>query len=93
MARVPVSDLPGVGPATAADLARLEISYLDQFAGADADDLYLRLGQIDGQLHDPCMADVLASLIAIADGQPARPWWKHTPERKSRWAMNGRPAL
>ena len=93
MERVPVRFLPGVGPATEGDLERLGIAYLDQLVGEDGDALYLRLGRLDGRLADPCVADVFASLVAIAAGEPARPWFSFSEERKARWWAEGRPTL
>lgn len=88
----PLLDIPGVGPATVGDLERLGIRRLEKLRGADADALYMRLCRIDGERHDPCLRDVFAMLVAIADGGPARPWWHYTPARKARdaAAVSGR---
>jgi hypothetical protein len=77
-------ELPNVGPATALDLVRLGIFESKALKNQNADKLYAKLCKIDGVRHDPCVIDVFASLVAFANGAPARPWWHYTPERKRR---------
>ncbi len=77
-------ELPNVGPATALDLVRLGIFEPTALKKQNADRLYAKLCKIDGVRHDPCVIDVFASLVAYANGAPARPWWHYTPERKRR---------
>jgi hypothetical protein len=76
--------LPNVGPATALDLVHLGIFELEALKKQRANAMYARLCKIDGIRHDPCVIDVFASLVAHANGAPARPWWFYTPERKKR---------
>lgn len=76
--------IPNVGPATALDLVRLGVSAPRQLSGRNPDDLYDALCKIDGVRHDPCVRDVFAAVVAYANGEPARPWWAFTPERKKR---------
>jgi hypothetical protein len=76
-------ELPNVGPATALDLVRLGISEPEEISGGDPDKMYEALCKIDGVRHDPCLRDVFASIVAFANGAPARPWWAYTPERKA----------
>ena len=75
-------DLPNVGPATALDLVRLGIFEPEKLKGRNANAMYDALCKIDGVRHDPCLLDVFASIVAFANGGPARPWWAFTPERK-----------
>jgi len=77
-------ELPNVGPATALDLVRLGIVEPKALKHQNADTMYADLCKIDGVRHDPCVIDVFASLVAFANGAPARPWWHYTPERKGR---------
>jgi len=77
-------ELPNVGPATALDLVRLGLFEPAALKKQDADKLYAKLCKIDGVRHDPCVLDVFASLVAYANGAPARPWWHYTAERKKR---------
>jgi hypothetical protein len=80
--------IPNVGPRVAADLIRLGILRLEDAAGRDPDALYAALCAADGVRHDPCMRDVFAAVVAHANGEPARPWWAFTPERKARDASS-----
>ena len=75
-------ELPNVGPATALDLVRLGITKPVQLARKNPDRMYETLCKLDGVRHDPCVRDVFASVVAFANGAPARPWWAYTPERK-----------
>lgn len=77
-------ELPNVGPATALDLVKLGISKPEQLTRRDPDRMYAALCKFDGVRHDPCVRDVFASVVAYANGAPARPWWAYTPERKAK---------
>jgi len=74
--------LPNVGPATALDLVRLGITKPGQLKRKNPGRMYEALCKLDGVRHDPCVRDVFTSLVAFANGAPARPWWHYTPERK-----------
>ncbi len=82
-----LTDLPNIGPAMAADLQRLGIERPEDLVGHDAYALYDRLCRIDGVRHDPCVADVFLSVVRFMAGEPARPWWAYTAERKVALAM------
>ena len=77
-----LTDLPNVGPATARDLELLGITSPAKLAGKDPVRLYETLCRKTGVRQDPCVLDVLISIVRFADGGPARPWWSYTPERK-----------
>jgi hypothetical protein len=81
-----LQQLPNVGAATAEDLLRLGITGQDDLVGRDPAELYETLCQIDGVRHDPCLLDVLAAVVAYAEGGPPTPWWEFTPARKNREA-------
>ena len=85
-------ELRNVGPAIALDLVKLGISEPEELAGGDPDTMYEALCKMDGVRHDPCLRDVFASVVAFADGFPARPWWAYTPERKARSKRSRRPS-
>lgn len=89
----PLRAIPWLGPALREDLRRLKIDSVAALAGADPDDLYVRLGRLDGRLHDPCVWDQFACVIATAKGALPRPWWAWTPERKKRQAEGRFPRL
>ncbi len=76
--------IPNVGPAVARKLARLDIATVDDLRGRDAEDLFERLCTLDGRRHDPCLLDTFVAAVAYADGEPARPWWEFSRERKAR---------
>lgn len=76
-------DLPNVGPATAGDLRQLGYTKPSQLIGQDAYQMYSRLCEITGVRHDPCVIDVFISIVRFVDGEPPRPWWDFTEERKA----------
>ena len=80
-----LTDLPNVGKATAADLHRLDIHQPQDLVGCAAYALYHELCRLDGVRHDPCVLDVLLSLVDFIQGGAAQPWWAFTAERKARW--------
>ncbi len=77
-----LTDIPNVGPATAADFAQLGIDAPAQLVGADPYALHDRLCAVTGVRHDPCMIDVFLSAVRFMEGAPALPWWRYTDERK-----------
>lgn len=79
-----LTDLPNVGPATAADLALLGIHTPQALRAQDPQRLYERLCTLTGQRHDPCVLDVFTAAVAFMHGAPAAPWWTYTPQRKAR---------
>lgn len=80
-----LTDLPNVGKATAADLHRLDIHQPQDLVGCDAYAFYHELCRLDGVRHDPCVLDVLLSLVDFIQGGAPQPWWAFTAERKARW--------
>lgn len=72
-------DLVSVGPAALRDFAQLGIRSVRDLAGADPEELYVRLCKITGKRHDPCVVDAFQSAVAQArDPQlPAerKQWW------------------
>jgi hypothetical protein len=75
--------LPNVGPAISRMLQRVGIEHADQLQGADANELYARLCEVDGQRHDPCVLDTFTAVVDFANGAPARPWWYYSRLRKA----------
>ena len=84
--------LPNVGPAIREDLKRLGVDSLADLAAQDADELYLRLGRMDGRFHDPCLWDTFAAIIHMAKGGGKVMWWELTPLRKARQARGDFPS-
>ena len=81
-----LEDIPNVGPAIAADLRRLGIMSPAELLGRDPYEMYDDLCRITGQRHDPCLLDTFIAAIRYMAGEPKKPWWKYTAERKKTWA-------
>lgn len=77
-----LTDLPNIGRASAADLQLLGIKTPNDLINCDAFQLYDNLCHITQAKHDPCVIDVFISVIRFMQGEPARPWWEYTAERK-----------
>ena len=75
-------DIPNIGKAMAADFARLGVAHPKELANQDPDEMYRRIGAMDGAAHDPCVLDTYRAAVDFAKGGPARPWWDYTPLRK-----------
>lgn len=89
-----LTDLPNVGPATAADLRLLGIHHPRQLEGKCPFALYRRLCVVTACRQDPCVLDVLLSVTRFMAGEEPRLWWEYTAERKERlaqgiWATGG----
>jgi hypothetical protein len=78
--------LMNIGPAMCGDLVVLGIKTVCDLAKADPDELYIRLQQITGAYHDPCVWDVFAASIHEARTGEKQPWWAWTRVRKERQA-------
>lgn len=74
--------LPNVGPAIAADFRRLGLSSPENLRGRDPYAMFDDLCRITGQRHDPCLLDTFIAVTRFMAGEPAKPWWKYTAERK-----------
>jgi hypothetical protein len=77
-----LEDIPNVGPAIAADLRQLGITSPGDLPGRDPYALYDDLCRITGQRHDPCLLDTFIAAVRFMNGEPAKPWWAYTAERK-----------
>jgi hypothetical protein len=74
--------IPNVGPAIAADLRQLGITLPAELLGRDPYSMYDDLCRISGQRHDPCVLDTFIAAVRFMEGEPKKPWWKYTAERK-----------
>ena len=81
-----LEDLPNVGPAIAAKLRRIDVLEPSDLTGRDPYALFDELNARTGQRHDPCLLDVFIAVTRFMSGEPARPWWGYTAERKARLA-------
>lgn len=77
-----LQQLPNVGPAVAADLRLLGISAPAGLLGRDPYAMYDELCRITKTRHDPCVLDTFIAVTRFMSGDPAKPWWKYTAERK-----------
>lgn len=80
-----LTDLPNVGPATAADLRLLGIDAPEGLRGRDPVALYLELCARTGVRHDRCVLDVFMAAVACVERGDTRPWWAFTAQRKAGW--------
>src|SRR5262245_44020951 len=77
-----LEQLPNVGPRVAADFRVLGITRPEELRGRDPYELYGELCRVTKQRHDPCLLDVFIAAVRFMEGEPAKPWWAYTAERK-----------
>ncbi len=77
-----LEDLPNFGKAMAGDLRLIGIHVPGDLAGRNPLDLYDALCSATDTRQDPCVLDVLLSVVRFMDGGPARSWWMFSAERK-----------
>ena len=85
VSRADITDLqqiPNVGPAIAKDLRLIGVQSPQELLGKDPYEMYEALCDATGDRHDPCVIDVFIAAVRFMGGEPAKPWWKYTPERK-----------
>ena len=87
-----LEDLPNIGPAIAAKLRRIGVGAPSDLIGRDPYALFDELCARTGERHDPCLLDVFTAVTRFMDGEPARPWWTYTAERKAN-VLGGRHGL
>lgn len=71
-----------VGPAIARRLLRLGITSPAGLRDQDPEDLFVRCSLLAGHPEDPCLLDTLRAAVDVANGEPPRPWWHYSRERK-----------
>ena len=77
-----LEDIPNVGIAVAADLRQLGIAEPADLLERDPYEMYDDLCRLTGQRHDPCLLDTFIAAVRFMQGEPKKPWWKYTAERK-----------
>ena len=77
-----LENIPNVGPAVADDLRQLGITVPTDLLGRDPYAMYDDLCRLTGQRHDPCLLDTFIAAVRYMEGEPKKPWWKYTAERK-----------
>ena len=86
---VRLEDVPNIGPAIAAKLRRMDILQPSDLAGRDPYAMFGELTARTGAQHDPCLLDVFIAATRFMSGEPEKPWWSYTAERKA--ALEDRP--
>jgi hypothetical protein len=79
-----LEQIPNIGPSLAEDLRLIGISHPLDLIGRDPYDMYEDLCRRTGKRHDPCVIDAFISAVRFMEGEPKRPWWAYTSERKHR---------
>lgn len=77
-----LEDIPNVGNSIASDLRQLGIKLPSELPGRDPYSMYERLCRITGQHHDPCLLDTFIAVVQFMEGEPKKPWWKYTAQRR-----------
>ena len=77
-----LESIPNVGTAIAAKLRRLGYKSPTDLKGENPYDMYKKIFQLTGKRHDPCLLDVFISAVSFCNGNPPKPWWEFTAERK-----------
>jgi hypothetical protein len=77
-----LEQLPNVGPAVAADFKLVGVARPKDLLGRDPYALYDELCRVTQQRHDPCVLDTFIAAVRFMGGEPAKPWWAYTAERK-----------
>ena len=87
-----LEQLPNVGPAVAADFKLLGVTRPQDLIGRDPYALYDELCRLTKQRHDLCLLDTFIAAVRFMGGEPARPWWAYTAERKrALWSREKEP--
>ena len=64
--------------------------FRDELRGRDPYALYEELCRLTGKRHDPCLLDTFIAAVRYMAGEPKRPWWKYTAERKRELAARSK---
>jgi hypothetical protein len=79
-----LESIPNIGPAIASKLRLLGYKEPSELAGQDPYIIYKKLCSLTHKRHDPCLLDIFISAISFCNGNPAKPWWEFTAERKAK---------
>ena len=77
-----MEQIPNIGTSMAEDLRLIGLSHPQDLIGRNPYAMYEELCRKTGQRHDPCVIDVFISAVRFMQGEPKRPWWAYTSERK-----------
>ncbi len=85
-----LEQVPNIGPAIARKLRRIGIQSPAGMIGRDPYAMFQELEACTGEKHDPCLLDVFISAVRFMAGEPGKPWWAYTAQRKRMLA--GKPS-
>lgn len=88
-----LEQIPNVGPAIAGDLRLIGIRTPAALKRRDPYALYDALTRAKGRRQDPCVLDTFIAAVRFMQGEPPRPWWAYTQERKQRLDTKRRTVL
>ena len=77
-----LEDLPNIGKAIATDPRSIGIELPEQLKIREPLNIFNELAKVMGHRHDPCLLDALISARRFLEGEPAKPWWNYTNERR-----------
>jgi hypothetical protein len=77
-----LEQIPNVGRKIARLLQAIDVSSPQDLAGNDPYEMYEEVCRVTGRRCDPCVIDVFIAAVRFMAGEPAKPWWKYTAERK-----------
>jgi hypothetical protein len=77
-----LEQIPNIGPSMAEDLRLIGVSHPRDLIGRNPYAMYEELCRKTRQRHDPCVIDAFISAVRFMQGEPKRPWWAYTSERK-----------
>ncbi|MHB0960036.1 MAG: helix-hairpin-helix domain-containing protein [Pirellulaceae bacterium] len=83
-----LEQIPNIGPSIAEDLRLIGVSSPPDLRDKDPYAMYEELRRITGARRDLCVLDVFIAAVRFMGGEPPKPWWKYTPERKRQLASN-----
>ena len=75
--------IPNIGPRLSAELRRIGFTKPAELRGRDPYAMYGDLCQATRTTVDPCVIDAFISATRFMHGEPVRPWWAYTAERKA----------
>jgi DNA transformation protein len=83
----PLTELPNIGKAIAADLVSIGINSASDLVGRDSLAIFNALKEPMGLRHDPCVYYTLLSVQHFLITGDSLPWWKFTAQGKANLAQ------
>ncbi len=86
----PLTELPNIGKAIAADLMAIGIRSSADLSGHDPLKIFNALEETMGRRHDPCVYYTLLSVQHFLATGVSLPWWKFTAQGKADLALQAK---